>query len=254
MNLNFKKIGEGPAIVVLHGFFGMSDNWISLAKKMSSEYSFYLVDLRNHGKSPHSDVINFDVMSRDVKLLVEKQNLSEITLLGHSMGGKVAMYFALKYPQLLNKLVVVDIALKKYKSPYFAMLIQALLAVDLNVQSRKEIENELLSTIKIDPAIVHFFMKNLYRDDNNNFKWLINLHSLRKNIENIMDGFEIDEAIEVDSLFIKGSESDYILAEDALFYSQKFPNSQIVEIKNATHWVHSSAPQNFEKALRNFLI
>ena len=255
MELNFKQIGKGPAIVVLHGLFGMSDNWISIAKKMSDDYCFYLVDLRNHGKSPHSEVFNYDVMTHDVKLFLEKQNLSEVTLVGHSMGGKVAIGLSVKYPQFLKKLIVVDVALRKYQSKHFARFINTMLAVDLHKeQSRKNIENYLLSELKIHPAIILFLLKNLYTNADNKFHWRINLHALKKNIDPILGSIDIDEPVMIESLFMKGSESDYIMPDDERVIKQKFPNSQVIEIEKATHWVHSSAPLNFEKALRNFLV
>jgi len=254
MDLNFKKIGKGPSIVVLHGLFGMSDNWISIAKKMSNDYCFYLVDLRNHGSSPHSDVFNYDVMTNDVRLFLEKQNLSDVTLLGHSMGGKIAMNFAAKYPQFLIKLIVVDIALRKYNAPHFINFINSMLSIDLlKEQSRKGIENILLSRLKVDPAIIHFLLKNLYKNDNNHFNWRINLQVIKENVDEILGSFEINKPVIIESLFMKGSVSDYIRPEDELVIKHKFSNSQIVEIENATHWVHSSSPLNFEKALRNFL-
>ncbi|KAA3611285.1 MAG: alpha/beta fold hydrolase [Calditrichaeota bacterium] len=254
MILNFKQIGEGPAIVILHGLFGMSDNWMSIAKKMSADYCFYLVDLRNHGRSPHSDVINYDVMSNDLRLFLERQNLSDIRLIGHSMGGKVAMNFSKHHSHFLSKLIVVDIAPKKYNSTQFIDFINALLFINLNLfQSRKEIENELLKKLKVHPGIIQFLLKNLFRTENNRFKWRMNLPALKMNIDNILDGLKISNPVMTKTLFMKGSESQYITFNDELIIKEKFPNSRIEEIKNATHWVHSSSPINFENTLRSFL-
>ena len=254
MNLNFKQIGKGPAIVVLHGLFGMSDNWVSIAKKMSTDYCFYLLDLRNHGRSPHSAVFNIEVMTSDVKLFLENQGLSEVILLGHSMGGKVAMNFSVKYPQFLKNLIVVDIGLKRYDSPHFASFINAMLTVNLDVQSRKDIEKSLLSIPKIDSATAPFLLKNLVRNDEGTFQWRINLKALKMSIDSVLASVEIEGPVLVKSLFMKATRSDYILASDEQDIRQKFPNVQIVEIEHATHWVHSSSPLNFEKALRGFLV
>jgi esterase len=253
MDLNFKKIGKGPAIVVLHGLFGMSDNWMSVAKKMSPEYSFYLLDLRNHGRSPHSSNMTYDLMTSDLKLFFEKHNLSEVVLLGHSMGGKVAMNFSVKYPYFLKKLIVVDTSLKKYPSSHFIDFLNAMLAVDLNVSSRKEIERDLLSVLKTDIVNIHFLLKNIYRNENNGFQWRIDLSALKENMDNILGSLEIDKPVKIKSLFMKGSESDYILPDDERIIKQNFPNAQIVEIEHATHLVHSSSPLKFENALRFFL-
>ncbi len=254
MKLNFKKIGKGPVIVVLHGLFGMSDNWHSIAKKMSEDYCFYLVDLRNHGRSPHSDIFDYDVMTEDIRQFLEGNNLSDVSLLGHSMGGKVAMCFASKYPQILQKLIVVDIAPKAYESSHFKIFIEAMLSVDLAaVQSRKEIENLLLKRLNVHPAIVQFLLKNIFRKEKNLFEWRINLPAIKNGMETILDFQVSDHPILVDTLFMKGEHSDYILPDDHEMISRYFPQSKIEEIKNASHWVHSAAPINFEKSLRNFL-
>jgi esterase len=254
MKLNFKKIGKGPVIVVLHGLFGMSDNWFSIAKKMSADYCFYLVDLRNHGRSPHSDLFNYNVMTEDIRQFLEENGLSDIYLLGHSMGGKIAMCFATKYPRFLQKLIIVDIAPKAYKSSHFKTFIDAMLSLDLTtVESRKEIEILLLKRLNVHPSIVQFLLKNIFRNENNRFEWRLNLSALKTNMKTILDFSDIEQPILVETLFMRGQYSDYILEEDEMFINRIFKNNHIKEIKNASHWVHSTAPINFEKTLRNFL-
>jgi pimeloyl-ACP methyl ester carboxylesterase len=232
----------------------MSDNWLSIAKKMSADYCFYLVDLRNHGRSPHSDIFDYDVMTEDIRLFLKENNLSDISLLGHSMGGKVAMSFASKYPRFLQKLIIVDIAPKAYKSSHFKTFIDAMLSLDLTmVESRKEIENRLLQKLNVHPAIIQFLLKNIFRNKNNLFEWRINLPAIKNGMETILDFQVPDHPILVDTLFMKGEYSDYISPLDHGMISRHFPQGKIEGIKNDSHWVHSSAPINFEKSLRNFL-
>jgi len=254
MKLAFKQIGSGPPVIVLHGLFGMSDNWMNIAKKLSSEYCFYLLDLRNHGNSPHDDQIDFPLMAQDVREFLDSHHLTDVALLGHSLGGKVAMQTAVQSDQNLDKLIIVDIANKVYQTSYFEEYIDAMLAIDLSaVESRRDAEKVFLEQKNVDVAVLQFLLKNLYRGKDNNFQWRLNLQALKNNMNNLLTDIHIDKPVKTKTLFMKGSESAYIKKEDETGIKNEFENVQIVSIEGANHWVHFSAQQNFITALKSFL-
>lgn len=253
MDLACKQIGSGPPVVVLHGLFGMSDNWLSIARELKEHYTFYLPDLRNHGRSPHDKLINYDVMAKDVTVFLDKYNLKKITLIGHSLGGKVAMNLAALYPAYLRKLVVVDITNKIYRSSYFEEYIDVMLSLDLTkLHSRREAEEAFLNKKEVPFNILQFLLKNLYRNNDNQFKWRLNLTALKENMGNVLSAVNISSPVLTDTLFMKGSESNYILEQDYKDIKKDFPNANVVVIDGANHWVHAAAPQNFIKAFLNF--
>jgi len=253
MELAFKQLGNGIPVVILHGLFGMSDNWLNIAKALSDEYAFYLLDLRNHGRSPHSEQMNFRLMSEDVIEFLDFHNLKDVTLLGHSLGGKVAMQTASQHPDSLNKLVIVDIANRVYRNSYFEEYIDALLEIDLDsLESRKDAENAFLKHKKVEHTVLQFLLKNLYRDENNSFKWRFNLKALKDNLENLLDVTALQSPVMVNTLFMKGSESEYITSKDTSAIHKQFSNCRIAEINGANHWVHFTAQRNFIDVFKSF--
>jgi esterase len=253
MKLHYKEMGHGQPLLILHGLFGTLDNWQTLAKRLAETYNVFLVDLRNHGRSPHSDEHNYDVMADDVLELIEELQIPTPAIMGHSMGGKVAMKFALKYPTRLTKLIVVDIAPKAYP-PHHDDIIDALQSVDIdNVKSRGEVDEQLAKTIKL-PDVRLFLMKNLYRKEDNTFGWRMNLDAIEKNYENIAAAVTSDIPFKKSALFIKGGKSNYIKQED-LFTSIEhlFTLVEIETIPNAGHWVHAEAPDEVYELATTFL-
>lgn len=254
MKLFHRKIGDGPAVVVLHGLYGMSDNWMSVAKSLSSHYCFYLLDLRNHGRSPHSSDMSYPLMAEDVREFLEQHNLPEVNLLGHSMGGKVAMTFAREYPQFLRKLVVVDISPSENRADHLVRFLDAMSEIDIvSINSRQQAEEQLKREAGANIAIVRFLLKNLDRDEQNQFSWRLNLNALKNNISQIMSGIDLINPINVPALFIKGEKSDYLNPQAQRIIKKYFSNSEIVEIAGASHWLHATAPNDFKKALQAFL-
>jgi len=252
MKLNFRKSGDGHPLFVLHGVFGSSDNWHSLGKEFSEHFTTYLIDQRNHGSSPHSDEMNYDVMADDLKELMDDEGLESIYLLGHSMGGKTAMHFATLYPELVDKLIVVDIA-PKYYPPHHQQIFAGFRAVDFpNLKSRKEAD-EIMSGIIKEFGVRQFILKNLTRDDQNNFAWKINLDAIEKNIEIIGSGLADNAIFEKDALFIGGTKSHYIQAEDEIVITRHFPEAQIKMIEGAGHWVHAEKPNELRDLVIEFL-
>jgi esterase len=256
MKLHSRKIGEGTPLIILHGLFGSSDNWQTLGKHFSEKgFAVYLVDLRNHGRSPHSDEWNYKVMSDDVLELMNDNAIDKAIVIGHSMGGKTAMQLAVEHPDRLIKLVVVDIAPKKYNSTQKDVA-EALQRVDLDsVTSRKEAE-EILNEGIDDTGTKQFLLKNLYWKEGEKEKlaWRFNLDVIANKIEEASDELNWNGTpCNVDTLFIRGERSNYIRNEDFERIKEIFPHAVIETISGAGHWVHSEKPVEFFERIIDFL-
>lgn len=265
MKLFYRKYGSGPPLFILHGLFGSSDNWSTIAKKLADTFTVYLPDLRNHGQSPHSEIHNYESMRDDLYELVTGLSIQKFLLAGHSMGGKVAISFALKWPEMLNGLLVADISPfkdgneDKSEYKYYAGILNSMLSIDLSaISSRGEVETELKEA-DLPEYITGFILKNLRRTDGNKFEWKINAPSLLKNLRNIMKGIDrknsfSNQVTGFPVLFLKGKNSDYLPPEDYDDILKIFPAAEFVEIENAGHWVHSDNPDEVEKNIRKLLI
>lgn len=253
MKLYYRHLGQGYPVLILHGLFGMSDNWWSIAGKLAPMHAVYLIDQRNHGRSPHDAKFNFEVLVEDLKDFIDQQELGEVSLVGHSLGGKVAMLFALQYPEYLNKLVIVDIAPRRYKNDFFKSLLADLISLDMNQAASYTEASELLKTKISNPQIQQFLLKNLYKDDDNRFRWRLNLDSLHNNMDAILTDEGFTGEYYGDCLFIRGELSDYIQDADQDLIRQIFPEAVIKTIPGATHWVHSDAPDELCDLLKEYL-
>ncbi len=260
MKLFYRKFGEGQPIIILHGLFGQSDNWNSLAKQFAENgFEVYAVDQRNHGLSPHSDVWNYKVMSEDVFELITDLNLKNVILLGHSMGGKTAMQFAVNHAECLDKLVVADIAPKYYPMHHQGVL-EALQAVDFNVvKTRREVE-DVLSKYISDFGTKQFLLKNIFWLDETEMAWRFNLKVIIQQIENvgqdvehIGDATPLDIVCDVQTLFVRGENSNYILEEDIDLIHEIFPRSALETIQGAGHWLHAEKPKAFFECVMKFI-
>jgi esterase len=253
MKLHHRISGKGEPLMILHGLFGHSDNWQSIAKQLSEEYTIILVDLRNHGQSPHSDDWNYQLMAEDVKELADDLGFDKFYLAGHSMGGKVAMMFAQFYPERLHKLIVIDIS-PRYYPVHHHEIIDALLMVKPEGRSnRKEAENLLENSIS-DFATRQFLLKNLYWNEEQKLNWRFNLNVISENIEEVGKAVPDNDAIiDIPSLFIKGSKSGYVKTQDEELIHQQFSHAEIVSIEDAGHWVHAEKPQELIATLKLFL-
>ncbi len=252
MELNYKKLGEGQPIIILHGVFGTLDNWQTFGKKLADDgYKVFLVDQRNHGNSPHSDEFSYPAMAEDIKNFIDRHNLRNPVILGHSMGGKAALFFAVTYPELFEKLIVVDIAPKAYPNRHDT-IIKAFSAVDIeNIQSRNEADEQMQPYIA-EMGIRQFLLKNLKRTDSG-FAWKLNLSAIRDNLNNIMEGLPADKTTDKPILFVRGGKSDYINDEDEQVIKKQFPNAKTVTVSNAGHWVHAEQPGPLHDAVTGFL-
>jgi esterase len=253
MELNYKSFGQGEPILIMHGMFGMLDNWQWMARQLSKEYMVFLVDLRNHGKSPHSDEFSYHIMAEDIHQFMEDNWLHEATIVGHSMGGKVAMRFALEYPDMVDRLVVVDMAPKTYEGNHDSIL-KALQSFPIDqVENRTEAQ-EILSQSIPQMDVVQFLLKNLRRDrETGGYRWKMNLPVIIDHYEEILGHEDSDLVYEGPTLFLAGDQSDYVKADEFPAYKKNFPEAKLTYIKGAGHWVHAEAPETFLKHLMDFM-
>lgn len=259
MKLYSRIQGSGPAILVLHGLFGMSDNWITIGNNLAKKgFTTHLLDLRNHGRSSHADSHRYTDMCEDILLYLEQQHLDNVSIIGHSMGGKLGMIFGLLYPEKIRQLVVIDMAPSTYQensNSYHANIIKTLLQIDLNNHSsRKTIREELLQKLH-DLALVLFLSKNIGKDAKNRLHWKINLPVLQQFLQHLYIGLEeldIYAPSPVKTLFVKGNNSDYYQEKHEGDRLHFFPDSDLVGIDDAGHWLHSEQPDILLKIILQF--
>jgi pimeloyl-ACP methyl ester carboxylesterase len=260
MKLFYRKYGSGPPLIILHGLYGSSDNWVTIARKISDYFTVYLPDQRNHGQSPHSSEHNYNQLNHDLLEFVEDHKIDKFILAGHSMGGKVAINFALNWPERINSLIVLDI------SPFRSIdndnlfynehkvILETVLSIKLaDLRSRSEVEARLAEKIDSD-KIRGFLLKNLQRTESGSFKWKLNAKSLLDNLDNIMDGVlrpgpDTTPITGFPVTFIKGEESDYLQLSELKEIQKIFPAAEMIIVKNAGHWIHTERPDIIEKIL-----
>ncbi|MBW3518199.1 alpha/beta fold hydrolase [Flavobacterium sp. NKUCC04_CG] len=250
----FSKIeGTGIPFIIIHGYLGMSDNWKSFGTHLAEKgYEVHLLDMRNHGRSFHSEEFSYALMVADVEDYFVANKLSQSIVLGHSMGGKVAMSFAVKNPQLVSKLLVVDIG-PKYYPPHHQDILEALNAVDFSLKpSRSEVESVLTPLIP-DASTRMFLMKNLYWREPGQLDFRFNLKAFNKQPEAVGEALAAAAVFEGDVLFIKGARSSYILEQDQSLIKQHFPKAITVQVPDAGHWVHAENPLKFQEVVEQFL-
>jgi len=245
-------LGQGEPLIILHGFLGMGDNWKSLANKFAENYEVHLVDQRNHGRSFHDEDFSYEHMADDLLNYLDHHNLDRIYLLGHSMGGKTAMLFAVEHPDRLHKLIVADIAPKFYP-PHHQYILDALNDVDFElVSSRNEIDKIFKKYIP-EMGIRQFLLKNVYRKERNHLAYRFNLEVLEDNIDEIGVALPPRSQYEGPALFLKGALSGYITEQDEILIHAHFPNSEVISISNAGHWLHAENPDAFYLNVVKFL-
>jgi esterase len=254
MKLFCREIGSsGQPLLILHGVFGSSDNWLGIGKTLSEKYQIFLIDQRNHGQSPHSDEFSYKTMAADLKEFIEEHNLHKPIIIGHSMGGKTVMQFAIENPDAFDKIIVVDIAPKAYPV-HHRRIIEGLQAIDLDkIQTRNEADL-ILSEYEYSAGVRQFLLKNLYRNlEKNTFEWKLNLSVIAQKLADIGQELITVSPIQKDVLFMAGSESRYILPEDHDAIQAMFPLAKFVSIEGAGHWVQAEKPQEFVSEVLRFL-
>ena len=256
MNILHSKIygqeQEGIPLLVFHGLFGMLDNWGSFGKEMGEFFPVHLIDLRNHGKSFHSGAMSHDDLAHDILHYMDHHQIENANLLGHSLGGKAVMQFAVKYPLKVHKLIVVDISPKAYP-PHHQGILKALQSVDFEkINSRQEVESVLQEYIP-EKSVVQFLAKNLYWTEDKKLAWRFNLPVLADKYTEFVSNAIKFGVFTGETLFIAGEKSNYILPQDSFQIKQQFPASSVVTVKNAGHWVQAENPRDFNEVVKEFL-
>ncbi|CAM1348302.1 alpha/beta fold hydrolase [Tenacibaculum insulae] len=250
--LHSRIVGEGKPVLILHGYFGMGDNWKSHANKLAEDgFEVHLIDQRNHGRSFHSDEFNYELMVADLYNYIAHHNLKKVDLLGHSMGGKTVMLFATEYPEKVNKLIVADISPKMYP-PHHHDILDALNSVDFSIQNSRKLIDEKLATLIPEIGTRQFLLKSVYRKTKDELAFRFNLTSLTENNNEVGEALPSFTVFEGETLFLKGENSGYISVDEEPIINAHFPNSIIKTIANAGHWLHAENPKDFYAALITF--
>ena len=263
MKLFFRKDGSGSPLVIIHGLYGSSDNWINIGKRLAQKHTVYMPDQRNHGRSPFAASHSYNDLRNDLVEFFEQHNIEKATLLGHSMGGKVAMWFAADFPEKVEKLVIADIAPKNYlllkdNSQFYLHqnILLAMQEIDFStIKSRNDVD--IFMSEKIDEArIRQFLLKNIVRDNvSKQYKWRLNAEVLYDYLDEIVSGVNknwLDDRVPISSypvIFIRGMKSKYILPEDEILIQEIYPDARVVDIPNAGHWLHAEQPELFMQAV-----
>ena len=253
MLLHSNILGKGQPFIFLHGFLGMSDNWKTLGTQFSeNNYEVHLLDQRNHGRSFHSDDFNYDVMVEDLKAYCDAHQLKDIILLGHSMGGKTAMLFAVAYPELVSKLIVADIS-PRYYPVHHETILKGLSALDFSaIKSRGEADDVLKQYVS-DFGTRQFLLKNLHWETKERLALRLNLEALKTHVNEVGEALPMHAKFLKDTLFLRGDKSEYIAIQDETLIKTHFPKAEIVTISNAGHWLHAENPTDFYNEVVNFL-
>lgn len=265
--LNFKRTGEGPVLIILHGFLGSSDNWFSFAKKLEGDYTVIIPDLRNHGRSLHTPTHTYEDMTDDLASLLETEKIKAASILGHSMGGKAAMMFASNYPEKINNLIVADTAPKTYlnqTSPLrhieqSKLIVSLMEKLDLTAFSTRQGIDRVLSTWLNEAGIRQLILKNILRDNDGHFKWKINLPVLRDSVDNILNDVNLEwfndrkPILNYPVTFVRGLNSDYITDKDIPDIKKIYPEANIIDIPDAGHWLHIDQPGRFIEEINKAL-
>ncbi|MBT5438798.1 MAG: alpha/beta fold hydrolase [Flavobacteriales bacterium] len=252
MKLFHKEFGSGKPLVILHGLFGFSDNWQSHAKSLSSYYRVILFDLRNHGRSPWDDNHAYEDMALDVAESLDQLSVDKACFIGHSMGGKVLMHLGLNHGSYIDKMIVVDMGTKSYPM-HHQDVIHAIQSVNIESVTARSQVNEMLKPILASEGLRQFLLKNLYWKEKGVLAWRMNVKTLVKNMEEVLSALPDGEILN-ESLFIRGGLSNYILDDDVDLIQNQFPNSELLTIDGAGHWVHAEASEAFIEATLSFLL
>ncbi|WP_372745299.1 alpha/beta fold hydrolase [Lutibacter sp.] len=252
MILHSTILGNGQPFLILHGYFGMSDNWKTLGNQFSKNYQVHLIDQRNHGRSFHSDDFDYELLVEDLYAYILHYKLEKIILLGHSMGGKVAMQFAVTYPEFVNKLIVADIS-PKYYEPHHQPILAALNSVNFDLHTTRSKVEDVLKIYMKEEGVLQFMLKNVYRKTKEKLAFRFNLHSLTKNNSEVGEALPSFTHFDGPTLFLKGERSNYITLNDVALITAHFENAKIVTVKNAGHWLHAENPTQFYNEVITFL-
>jgi esterase len=251
--LFFHETGSGPPMIILHGFLGSGENWLGIAMKFAENFHVFLPDQRNHGRSLHSDEFNYDLLAEDLKDFADARGAEKFYLVGHSMGGKVAMQFARKYPARIQAMVVADIAPRAY-APHHQTIFESLKTLNPDLLSNRREADELLAPFIPEMDVRQFLLKNLYRKAEGGFAWRFHLPALEKAADSIGEDSGDNSLCSVPVLFIRGGLSSYIRKEDEAEIYRRFPSATIITIEGAGHWVHAEKPEEVASVIQEFFV
>ena len=250
--LHSKILGEGEPLLIIHGYFGSGDNWKMIANKLATNFQVHLIDQRNHGRSFHSDDFDYELMVEDLYNYIEYHQLEKVHLLGHSMGGKTVMLFAVENPEIVQKLMVADIAPRMYP-PHHEDILKALNSIDFSIHNSRKLVDEKLSELIPEFGVRQFLLKSVYWKEKGQLDFRFNLQSLTENNNEVGEALPSFTVFDGETLFLKGENSGYISANEEPLIKAHFPNSNIVTISNAGHWLHAENPTEFYTKLVDFL-
>jgi esterase len=267
MKLHVQRLGKGFPLIILHGLYGSGDNWLTIAKNLSAICEVFLVDQRNHGQSPHSDQHNYPLLAADLLEFIDDHGLGKAVILGHSMGGKAAMWFAAQNPSRISHLIVADISPRSYTdkagesshSAFHRKILESMLAVDFTqVDGLGDIDRQLVNGLP-DKQLRQFLLKNIEKVPGSGYMWRLNIRGLLLNLDSLSAGLEpfLAEGKIINQfpvLFIRGDKSHYIDEPDIVMIRQLFPNAQVVTIRNAGHWLHAEQTVEVVAAIRKVLM
>ncbi|NOZ34867.1 MAG: alpha/beta fold hydrolase [Chlorobi bacterium] len=260
MKLFYREYGKGEPIIITHGLFGMSDNWIPIAKKLAENFKVYLPDMRNHGNSPHSEIHTYDAMSNDILEFIEDRNIKNAIFAGHSMGGKAVLQFAEKFPERVTKMIIIDISPEKYipdekffkKALNHKLLLEKLKTVNLELPDNRKELNELITLEFQNPFISQLILKNI-RKNNERFYWKINIAALYKHLYEMQRKIKLTEKVkDIKTLFIFGGNSPYFNKNDKVYIKTVLPKSEIKIIPDVGHLIHIENENELIKRIFSF--
>lgn len=251
ISLHYKKFGSGSPLLILHGLLGTGNNWGTIARQLSETHEVYALDLRNHGRSPHTETMDYEAMAQDVVDFMDEHKLEKATILGHSMGGKVAMTLALSHKERVEKLIVADIAPVVYQ-PEHHYLVEALQSLDLSQVEKREHADQQLQASVPEVGLRMFLLNNL-AFQNKRYQWRCNLDVIEKDLSKIYGFPEVSGSYPGKTLFVGGANSNYILRQHYAHIFRFFPNNTILMLNDAGHWLHADQPEAFLKTVQQFL-
>jgi len=252
MQLHFQELGGGPPLVVLHGMFGSAENWRPVAARLADRFHVFAVDQRNHGQSPHDPDMSYALMAADLNEFMAAHGLTRAHVMGHSMGGKTAMQFALNFPGRVEKLIVADMAPRLYAREYDSVM-AALRALDLPALATRQQAEDALAPAIPNLGLRRFLLKNLGRDAQGGLVWKINLAGIADNYGNLVQPLSAPAPFAGPVLFLRGGESNYVRAEDEPRICELFPAAEISTLAGAGHWLHAEQPDEFARRVAAFL-
>ena len=244
MKLYSRVLGEGQPLLIIHGLFGMSDNWQSLAKRYADYFEVHLIDQRNHGRSPHADEFSYLHLSNDLHQYIVDNQLIDVIIIGHSLGGKTAMQFAVSYPEFLSMLIIVDISPRFYPI-HHDKIIEGLKMLDFSILKSRSQADAVLSEYIEEGDVRQFLLKSMYWKEKGQLDFRFNLKSISQNIANVGEALDNEANCSIPTLFIKGGNSNYINDDDEDLIFKHFTDAEIQTVDEVGHWLHAEKPQEF---------